>query len=420
MDCFCLHREQTMDCRLFDRRLVAVFGLLIIGAYGCPTDGPGGDEQGTGSADAADAEVEPDTAPPEDTETPDDVADDTSETPEDAGMDGGDDPADTGTEDTSSMDVAEDTSPDTAKMDGGQTDVAPDSGSPDTGGGGDPGRWQKIVAGGDHTCGIEQSDGSICCWGRGGNGEENADKSGTFQDVAAGSRHNCAVKTSGEIVCWGETELAGEQTPPSGTNFVEVGVGITHGCARTTTNKVECWGSDKDGQSTVPTGSSGNLKFRKLAVGRDFTCAINDVQRINCWGNDDNGVVSDVPPGTYTDIAAGNSQVCAISRTSGNAFCWGRGISGSTDDKTGMYKAIAGGGNFNCAIAGNDSLTCWGDNSYGQANDRSGTYTLVAAGFNHSCAVESTQGLQCWGGNVPNSSDPPEYASPPKPSECTN
>ena len=147
-----------------------------------------------------------------------------------------------------------------------------------------------ISAGDSHTCAI-LDDGSVRCWGFGGNGElgygnpANAgntpattpDKEGAVYlganrhavAISAGGAHTCAILDNGSVLCWGyaadgrlgygNTSNAGDTpaTTPgqlgpvdlgSGRTAVAISAGGSHTCAQLDNGAVRCWGYGGDGR----------------------------------------------------------------------------------------------------------------------------------------------------------------------------
>ncbi len=147
-----------------------------------------------------------------------------------------------------------------------------------------------ISAGNSHTCAI-LDDGSVRCWGFGGNGElgygnqANAgntpattpDQEGAVYlganrhavAISAGGAHTCAILDNGSVLCWGyaadgrlgygNTSNAGDTpaTTPgqlgpvdlgSGRTAVAISAGGSHTCAQLDNGAVRCWGYGGDGR----------------------------------------------------------------------------------------------------------------------------------------------------------------------------
>ncbi len=172
------------------------------------------------------------------------------------------------------------------------------------------------------------SDGTIRCWGQGGNG---VNGSGVITDQI----------TSGAV---------------SGINTAtSVVMGFSHVCALLSDQTVKCWGTNDNLQSG---GTSTTVK------------SLSPVQIETSPGT---------PLTNVAVIAAGANHTCAT-LNSGSVYCWGQGIdtapangttspstyalpiSGITDAQP-SSGALAGGDGFSCAIRVNGGVRCWGANS---------------------------------------------------------
>ena len=145
-----------------------------------------------------------------------------------------------------------------------------------------------ISAGNAHTCAI-LDDGTLRCWGFGFSGElgygsqsnvgntpaDTPDKAGpvdlgpgrTATAISAGSFHTCAILDDGSVRCWGyggdgrlgygNTNSVGDQQTPgsvgpvdlgAGRSAVAISAGADHTCARLEDGSVRCWGYGGNGR----------------------------------------------------------------------------------------------------------------------------------------------------------------------------
>ena len=108
-----------------------------------------------------------------------------------------------------------------------------------------------------------------------------------------------------------------------------------------------------------------------------------------CWGWNSHGQ-TDVPPGRYLAIDAGNdSNTCAITEH-GEAICWGL----RKRPPSGNYTAIEAGARHACAITDEDRAVCWGSVAMDGPPPR--RYTAVSVG-GRACALSEDKEVVCWG-----------------------
>ena len=209
------------------------------------------------------------------------------------------------------------------------------------------GRSAKFIAAGEyHTCAI-LDDGSVKCWGYGANGRlgygvQNRGDSGgemgdnlraihfspTVKTIVTGKAFTCALLYDGSVRCWG-----------SGGNG-QLGYGDTQ-------NRGDGGGEMGKHLPSVDLGTGRSAKF--IAAGGYHTCAILDDDSVKCWGQgsdgqlgygdtrsrgDDGGEMGDNLPSVDLGsgrsakfIAAGDSHTCAI-LDDGSVKCWGQGSDG--------------------------------------------------------------------------------------------
>jgi alpha-tubulin suppressor-like RCC1 family protein len=291
--------------------------------------------------------------------------------------------------------------------------------------------FQKIVAGGDHTCALTH-DGRIYCWGDnlfGALGDPALRQSfapvavvstAFFSDVAVGSQHSCGLRGDGVAFCWGSNEIAqlgsanigiGSTTPvavPTGLRFVSIVAGERRTCARAAEGATFCWGglwSARQGTREVFRPQPAPLRvqppssFHFLAAGTNAICGITPDFLAYCWDANPAGGFGD---GTtlgsrdpvavrvehnFVAIASGGMHTCAVGVT-GLAYCWGAGELG----QLGVSPAIL---TSRCTP---DALACerlplrvsgWR------------VYSQISAGAGHTCGLTLTGNIYCWGaGNV--------------------
>jgi alpha-tubulin suppressor-like RCC1 family protein len=318
-----------------------------------------------------------------------------------------------------------------------------------------PGRTAVAIAAGFyHACAIVD-DGSVRCWGYGGNGalgygnihtvgdDETPASAGpvdlgpdrTAVAITAGGRHTCALLDNGKVHCWGlnsrgqlglgNTKTIGDnETPASvapvnlgkGRKAVAIAGGGYHTCAILDNGKVRCWGYNNLGQlgladkatigdnetpaSVAPVKLGEGRKAVAITAGLYHTCAILGNGRVRCWGIGSSG-----------RLGYGNTRTIGDNETPASVRPVKLG-------KRRKAVAISASGEHTCAVVDGGTLRCWGTSKFGQLGyghmrdigdnespasvrpvklGKERKAVAVTAGGRHTCALLDNGSLRCWG-----------------------
>jgi alpha-tubulin suppressor-like RCC1 family protein len=288
----------------------------------------------------------------------------------------------------------------------------------------------SISAAGHSTCAVK-ADGTVVCWGYGGQNlvrlGVNVPSSTVFalsspisvvgvsNVVSLSMAHNgntCAVITDGSLTCWGTngvnhsglpisqmstTMMGALPTPIIGiANIAAITLGLTHTCALKTDATVVCWGTygtranfnSAEPQTTplsVKTPSGAPLtEVQSVSSGMDHTCASKFDGSVHCWGWNSSGQLGD---GLNVDHVAAMPVVMP-----------GKG-------------QLAAGTNHSCAFNALGQVSCIGQGSLGQLGNGSsansttpvdvniaGGVKAISSAAYHTCAIKSADSnITCWG-----------------------
>lgn len=269
---------------------------------------------------------------------------------------------------------------------------------------------RAVSAGGSHTCAI-LDDGSVRCWGSGfggqlGYGNVNSVGTGsgptptiasagpvplgghTARAIAAGSDHTCAILDDGSVRCWG-----------NGGNG-KLGYGNT-------SNVGDGAGPSIDAAGPVPLGAGRTA--RAISAGQ-HTCAILDDFTARCWGA---GVMGQLGYGTASNVGDGTGPTPTIVSAGPIFFGPGRTARAISAGDNITTCATLDDGSARCwGGSGNGQLGYGNTNTIGDGTgptptivsagpvplDAGRTARAIVASSFHTCAALDDGSLRCWGG----------------------
>ena len=363
-----------------------------------------------------------------------------------------------------------------------------------------------VSAADSHTCAL-LDDGNVRCWGFGGDGRLGYGNANSIGDnelpssvgpvdlgreavaVSGGFAHTCALLDNGTVRCWGfggngrlgygnsnsigDNEAPGSAGPvdtgsPHGAGATATSAGDDHSCALLDDGTVRCWGRGASGRlgygNTDNTGDNetpgsvgpvdlGGREAAAVSTGAAHTCALLDDGTVRCWGSgsfgrlgygNENSIGNNETPGSVAPVDLGGREAVAVSAGGGHTCalldngtvrCWGGGGAGqlgygNTDDigdnetpgSVGPVDlgreavGVSAGDSHTCALLDNGTVRCWGFGSHGQLGYPSTDYigdnetpgsvgpvdlgreaVAVSAGLAHTCALLDNGTVRCWG-----------------------
>lgn len=172
-----------------------------------------------------------------------------------------------------------------------------------------------------------------------------------------------------------------------------------------------------------------NVSFEAISGGQSFFCGLRTGGfGLHCWETDDGFSTSSFQPKRLfystavplTDLAVGDSQVCAREVSSGRGRCWrGTDRIGSlfSSPEVGLeFQTITSGSGFSCGILKqNRTVMCWGSHGIGskiQSQFRNLPMASLVAGESHVCGLTAVAGvLVCKGNNNAGQLDVPSNSA---------
>ncbi len=250
-----------------------------------------------------------------------------------------------------------------------------------------------VTAGQFHTCVTDNFDRTTCIGARTSLAPERA-RFGPYVTVVAGDQHTCGLQETGIVHCWsGEgknTDGRAATYGPAPATFISNGYGpgsIGNSCAVLATGEVVCFHSS---EMPLRHDTQGDAVQAASLVWGDM-CILRTTGNVDC----------DVERRSYTgqDAVALTSHYfgpCVLTSQANVTCQWGE--QWYPWFTTGNVVKLASGAEHSCVLLSTGAVTCGYENHDGQSEDRAGTDAVdVAAGAYASCALLNTGRVECWG-----------------------
>ncbi len=283
---------------------------------------------------------------------------------------------------------------------------------------------------------------------------------GTFKQISVGGNHSCGLSDTNKVYCWGANgkgQIGNKPKTPGndyiqrpilvsiGANVTQISAGDFHTCALTSAGDIWCWGNNKYSQLGDPTKTDsfyrdpvlvapgGNIhpgeKFKYVSAGSQHTCAISTEEDVFCWGARENGALgisADTLPVTHPYFRVSvNKTINNISipvkfksLSAGGTISRNIGGIGLLDGEDPDIEPELARNQHTCAVSNEGEIYCWGQNNEGQLGinstiqtstptkvvlsglDANTLFSEVKTGAFHTCAKGIKNGKDtnfCWG-----------------------
>ena len=234
-------------------------------------------------------------------------------------------------------------------------------------------------------CGV-RPDSSISCWGD-QHGDSWLPPIGTFTAVAVTSDYACGLRVDFGLECWDEFSVWSPAAWGNEASLLTASMGRV--CGNQSSGTVVC----DDSVSYV----SAATEVADLAGGDGGLCWISELGRVFCAGN--TLMATPSTEQVWKSVAVGGQFGCAVD-TAGQPACWGpTGTVTSAVPAEVAFVSLSAGRSHVCGLTVGGQAVCWGADTWGQSSAPDGEFIAVYSGADTSCGTRPGGLVVCWGRN---------------------
>jgi hypothetical protein len=219
------------------------------------------------------------------------------------------------------------------------------------------GAFLEIAVAQDFACALDDA-GAVSCWGFASHIEPDI----ALSTVRAGQDFLCGLDEGSALSCFGAGSWPSFEAPTG--VFAELAVGWGYVCGkRLDTGLVQCGG-------TTPRHDPPSTPLRDIGVGSYFACGLDDADAIVCF-DEEGPIPLALPSGAFSALGVGDGSACAIDASDAHLVCFTDTLEGEgivTDVPPGRYVQVAVADSHACAIREDAVVVCWGNDQQGRIN----------------------------------------------------